>query len=50
MLIIIDQEIDGEVFLELPDDQIRMLVPKVGPQTKMLRKRQILRNNTNMVK
>ena len=45
----LEQEIDGEVFLDLPDEQIKLLVPKIGPQTKMLRRRQMIRKDSNMV-
>ena len=38
-----EQEIDGESFLELSNEHIQILVPKIGPQSKLIKRRNLLR-------
>ena len=46
---LLDNEVDGEAFLLLTDDQIRMLVKALGPQMKLIKKKTLLNTSTHQV-
>ena len=41
-----ENEVDGEAFLLLSDDQIKALVPPIGPQMKLIAKRSTYSSTT----